>query len=188
MVAGAADKGKSGKDLAVTEAGKISMDEQVADAFWRFSVELYAKPGVEPALLTLQDVHGLEVNLVLFCLFAGISGHRFDEAAIATMRERARIWGRGVVGPLRAARRGLKPLLPTHAAAGPLRAEVKRLELMAERAMQTALVDLLDGPDEGAAGRQLAGANLTAYIEAEGHMGETGMFGVLLDAAFTREA
>ncbi len=166
------------------------MDKQAADAFWRFSVELYAKPGVEPALLMLQDVDGLEVNLVLFCLFAGARGQRFDEATIIAMRERARIWGQGVVGPLRAARRSLKPLVPQSAVAGPLRAEVKRLELMAEQAMQATLADLL-GDDlpagQGAAGRGLAEANLVAYVAAEGRAGERGAFRTVLDAAFTRE-
>lgn len=176
--------------MAVTQADGKPVDKQAADAFWRFSIELYAKPGVEPALLTLQDVDGLEVNLVLFCLFAGTRGQRFDEAAIAAMRERARIWGQGVVGPLRTARRGLKPLLSQSAAAGPLRAEVKRLELLAEQAMQAALVDLLSDPAAGAGADEcgLAEANLAAYVAAEGCVGEGAAFRTVLDAAFTREA
>ena len=172
----------------MAEAEGNPVDMQAADAFWRFSVELYAKPGVEPALLTLQDVDGLEINLVLFCLFAGARGRRLDEAAIAALREQARIWGQGVVGPLRTARRSLKPLLSASAAAGPLRAEVKRLELMAERAMQAALVGLPGDLAAGAAGRGLAEANLAAYVAAEGCAGDGGAFRIVLDAAFTREA
>lgn len=164
------------------------MDGQDADAFWCFSVELYAKPGVEPALLALQDMDRLEVNLVLFCLFAGVRGRHLDDAAIAAMREQGRIWGQGVVGPLRAARRNLKPLLSASAAAGALRAEVKRLELVAERAMQAALVDLPGDEAASAAGRQLAEDNLAAYIEAEGGAGNGAALCVVLDAAFMREA
>jgi len=38
-----------------------------ADRFWAFSLALYGKPGVAPALLGLQDRLGVDVNLLLFC-------------------------------------------------------------------------------------------------------------------------
>ena len=53
--------------------------------------------------------------------------------------------GRGVVGPLREARRNLKPLLSdsgTGADTAALREEVARLELAAEKAMQAELEKL----------------------------------------------
>jgi uncharacterized protein (TIGR02444 family) len=40
----------------------------VGAAFWRFSLALYARPGVAAALLGLQDRAGRDVNLVLYTL------------------------------------------------------------------------------------------------------------------------
>ena len=41
------------------------------EAFWRFSLALYARPGVAEALIALQDRAGRDVNLMLFALWAG---------------------------------------------------------------------------------------------------------------------
>src|SRR4051794_40049185 len=40
-------------------------------AFWRFSLALYARPGVADALIALQDRAGLDVNVILFGLWIG---------------------------------------------------------------------------------------------------------------------
>src|SRR6516162_7809580 len=54
------------------------------EAFWRFSLTFYALPRVAPALLALQDLEGLDVNLMLFALWLGISGrHPLDSGALA---------------------------------------------------------------------------------------------------------
>ncbi|MGI9291937.1 MAG: TIGR02444 family protein, partial [Gammaproteobacteria bacterium] len=42
--------------------------------FWTYSLRLYAQPQVQDDCLTLQDEHGLDVNLVLFCIWAGLDG------------------------------------------------------------------------------------------------------------------
>ncbi|MCE9648772.1 MAG: TIGR02444 family protein [Parvibaculum sp.] len=155
-----------------------------ADAFWDFSTALYARSGVEAALLALQDVDGLEINLVLFCLFAGGRGQSLDGASVAAMQGVGYIWGREVVRPLRAARRQLKPLSENGTAAA-LREEVKKVELAAEKAMQAALAELLTPAGEG--GRLVAEANLAALIMAEGLAmtpANAGALGTVLDAAF----
>ena len=72
------------------------------EAFWRFSLAFYARPGVADALIALQDRAGLDVNLMLFALWLGaLHGQRFTraemraaEAAIAPLR-------REIVAPLR---------------------------------------------------------------------------------------
>jgi uncharacterized protein (TIGR02444 family) len=53
----------------VDEGGKTSENE----AFWRFSLAFYERPGVADALIALQDREGFDVNLVLFALWLGIS-------------------------------------------------------------------------------------------------------------------
>ncbi len=131
------------------------------EKFWRFSCDLYARPGVEPALLALQDEDGLDVSLLLFCLHAALRGVAVDARLAASMTAIGEAWGARVVAPLRAARRGLKSVAPESA----LRAEVKRLELDAERAMHTALEVLLP-QERGVAGEAqvLAERNLAAWL------------------------
>src|SRR3954453_14941246 len=79
------------------------------EAFWRFSLGLYARPGVAEALIALQDRAGRDVNLMLFALWVGaVRGVRLDSGALAAAE--AAIGGlRGdVIEPLRAQRRRLK--------------------------------------------------------------------------------
>ena len=79
-----------------------------SSAFWRFSLELYARPGVATACLALQDGHDVDVNLVLLALWLGKSGHRLNSTAGATLARLARSWQRPIVRPLRQVRRRLK--------------------------------------------------------------------------------
>ena len=37
--------------------------------FWRFSLEVYQDEEVQRLCLSLQDDYGLDVNVVLFCLW-----------------------------------------------------------------------------------------------------------------------
>ena len=52
---------------------------------WEFSLSVYGKSGVPDACLTLQNSHGLDVNLVLFCLWLAtdsrcLAGAEVEEA------------------------------------------------------------------------------------------------------------
>ena len=38
---------------------------------WEFSLKLYSEPGVAASCLSLQNQHGFDVNLVLFCIWYG---------------------------------------------------------------------------------------------------------------------
>src|SRR5216683_2473203 len=40
-------------------------DDAAGEAFWRFSLALYARPGVADALITIQDRAARDVNLIL---------------------------------------------------------------------------------------------------------------------------
>ena len=76
--------------------------------FWLFSLELYGRPEVAKACLALQDRRGLDVNLLLFCCWAGSRGHRLDRPALEGLIEAVESWQREVVAPLRQALRHLK--------------------------------------------------------------------------------
>ena len=163
------------RDRAAAESG---------EAFWRFSLALYARPGVAPALIALQDRAGHDVNLILFALWSGaVHGARLDagaltgaEAAVADLR-------RETVEPLRGLRRRLKAEPAADAQA--LRNKILGLELAAERRVQQRLaVQPLPAPatDRIAA----AEANLALYLGADAQSPEAEIVRAAV-AALTRQ-
>jgi uncharacterized protein (TIGR02444 family) len=101
-------------------------------SLWGWALAAYARPGVAPACLVLQDAHGQNVPLLLAAGWACLEGRALDAKAAAGL---ARNWETAVVSPLRAVRRALK--LPAPAIDDPsreaLRSRVKAVELDAER-------------------------------------------------------
>jgi uncharacterized protein (TIGR02444 family) len=147
--------------------------EPAGAAFWRFSLALYARPGVAAALLALQDGAGRDVNLMLFLLWLGAVGaRRLDRAGVAAA---AAAIGElaGAVGELRALRRRLRPAQERPLQA--LRRRIAALELAGERSVQCRLA-AEGGTDPAAAaapqakntGDRLAtaAANLDLYLGA----------------------
>ncbi|MBZ8134356.1 TIGR02444 family protein [Afifella sp. IM 167] len=77
--------------------------------FWDFSLALYGRPGVAEACLKLQERHGLDVNIVLFCLWSAADGRApLGAREFAAILERAGEWHENVVRPLRGTRRRMK--------------------------------------------------------------------------------
>ncbi len=161
--------------------------------FWDYSIELYADEGVAGACLGLQQRHAVDVNLVLFCLWAGASGR---DALGAARLERAMaavaVWHEEVVRHLRKLRRrlkgGLNPAPGDLAQA--LRHAVAAIEIDAEHVEQLMLAATLEGPATGATEISRAGAaadNLWAYLAALGvepEAADRADAAVLLAAAF----
>lgn len=113
--------------------------------FWTFSLGVYDEPGVAAACLSLQDrhdggQHGLDVNLLLFCCWAGRCGRMIMPAEMASLIAAAEPWQQEVVRPLRSVRRWLKAQETVPAEeADALREQVKAQELEAERLEQDLL-------------------------------------------------
>jgi len=171
--------------------GRRGAFEGGSDGFWEFSLEIYALPDVASACLRLQDRDGLDVNLVLFAIWAGVVKGTLPDEALARAVGLSARWREGVVGPLRQARRALKaPDVPVEVSgAATLRTRVKAAELTAEKLQQHMLAPLADAAALPA-GRAAAEANLAAYAAAAGldtgaaHARETAADAVLvLDAA-----
>jgi uncharacterized protein (TIGR02444 family) len=145
------------------------MPENAADALWRFSLAVYGRPGVPAACLALQDEDGKDVNLLLYCCWAGASGRGpLGLADIAAADAAIAPWRRGVVEALRAARRAIKA--DGAAETGALYKDAKAVELAAERIEQTRLAALAGPPNPCApAAERLAAAlaNLGLYIGAD---------------------
>ncbi|MBV8504572.1 MAG: TIGR02444 family protein [Alphaproteobacteria bacterium] len=148
------------------EGGKTSEDE----AFWRFSLAFYERPGVADALITLQDRDGFDVNLVLYALWLGISGRGPPAGdALAAAERIAGTLRSEIVEPLRNLRRKLR-----HHPDGDvqrLREGVKALEIAGEKLVQERLAQLAGSGCAGTCpggGRAAAHANLALYLGAEG--------------------
>lgn len=144
------------------------------DAFWRDSLRRYARPGVADACLALQDAHGADVNLVLWCCWLGSQGHRLDARTLRRAVRAVAAWQSEVVQPLRGVRRVLKPCDGLGPAAA-LRARVAALELRAEHHEQQILGRLaqaLPAPGRRAEPDGAAAANLARYLAFLGVPGD----------------
>jgi len=112
--------------------------QDAAEAFWRFSLMVYARPGIAGALIRLQDRGGHNVNVVLYGMWLGVcEGGRLDVAGLA--RAAAAIEGldRAIVAPLRRLRRALKD--NSDPDAREMRRRVLALEIATERRVQARL-------------------------------------------------
>lgn len=137
--------------------------------FWDFSLAFYGAPGVAEACLALQDRSGMDggadVNLLLFCCWAGRAGHRLTAAELERLLGASADWQGEVVRPLRAARRWLKA--EGGPAEGALRERIKALELEAERIEQDRLYQALPlGPADPSAAQ--TAENLRLYLDRLG--------------------
>jgi uncharacterized protein (TIGR02444 family) len=147
----------------------IASDADPAEKFWQFSLAFYARPGVAEALLALQDEAGLDVNLILFGCWLGLSGRgRADRALIDRARTAAEPVRAQVIVPLRRLRRALAPA--GEADLERLRERIKAIELEAEHAAQTLLAAFAPAAALREPGQCLAdaAANL-ALILGRGH-------------------
>lgn len=113
------------------------------NALWRFSLKVYAAPGVEAECLMLQTTHDIDINLLLFCAWAGAEwGWRLAPAELDRMRQAVREWQERVVKPLRSARRAMKALAMQNPTAHDLRSRIAVDEIEAERIEQGMLFAL----------------------------------------------
>ncbi|AKJ96981.1 hypothetical protein PHLH5_52810 [Pseudomonas sp. Cab53] len=136
---------------------------------WRFSLDLYAKPGVEAACLASQEA-GINVCLLLCSLWLDQRGVPCSEPRLHTLRPLAEAWDAEVVRPLRSLRRQWKTMAQQDPALDNLREQVKRLELEAERRLlerlEAAAKDWPPAQHEGSAQWLQA---LTASVEPAHH-------------------
>ena len=157
-------------------------EAEAAAAFWDFSLRFYRLPGVEEALIALQDQGGHDVNLILYALWHGWSGRgaigererAAAESAAGPIREQ-------IAAPLRALRRHLKA--DPDPAVQALRERVKALELEAERIAQSRLAALAAAPSSApaAARHAAAHANLALALGPQADRAEAGILTAALD-------
>ncbi len=112
-------------------------------SYWDWAVEVHGRPGVDQALTELQDEHGQCVAYLLWAAWAAAEGRRLPVVLLVQAAALASHWETAATGPLRGARRGLKPPAPPidEEAKSALREQVRKAEFAAERL----LMDTLEG-------------------------------------------
>lgn len=138
--------------------------------FWKFSLAVYAQPGVAAECLALQSALGIDVNALLFCVWLGaekklLLNNKNFEAIDACVRR----WHQTVVRPLRAVRQTMKPM-PEMAddAVKDLRKDIAAVELRAEQVEQALLLEETDALSASAAtaddAETAVRANIAAFV------------------------
>jgi uncharacterized protein (TIGR02444 family) len=136
--------------------------------FWTFTLELYGKSGVAPALIGLQDRLGLDVNMLLYCCWAGADGRRLSREDLKAVEAVAEPWQSEVVRPLRALRRRLRggfAPMPADRVEN-YRKRVNELEIEGEHIVQNAMAQQPRGERQGGgATAATVTANLQTYLK-----------------------
>jgi uncharacterized protein (TIGR02444 family) len=162
------------------------MSDASESEFWNFTLSFYARPGVSPACIALQDRHGRDVNILLFACWVGLSGRgRLAKADLDRAEAVNGPWRRSAIEKLRAARRALKEEDRT----GPiamLYEHAKALELAAEKIAQLRLQSLAPAAAVRSAGERAAdaAASLALYLpDAEAKAAAAPIFAAIEAAA-----
>lgn len=102
---------------------------------WTFALDFYARPGIAPACLTLQDQADVDIVHLILVLYADtVLGRPLSGETIAALRGAMAPWRAATVLPLRAIRRGLKGAPTTFPAEQEdVRSRIKTVELLAEQ-------------------------------------------------------
>ncbi len=141
--------------------GKLQMQ---TDELWEFSCYVYSLQGVASTCLILQDKYGLDVNLLLFSLFAGSRGYVLSTHDFLRIEAKVAPWRKNVVHELRAMRQFLKGrTLLFGTLRDDLYEDIFESELKAERHEQYLIVSSVT-ISESATGENTAGRNLMTYL------------------------
>ena len=120
--------------------------------FWDFSIWLYQKDDVAANCLIFQEETTLNVNILLLCCWAGWHGMAIEPRIFEDLLTRYDPWYHQVILPLRRLRTRMKHSIGAiqadqfHA----LRAQIKKLELHAEKCQQDFLFHALPQSTMGA--------------------------------------
>ena len=139
----------------------------MANSLWEWSAIAYETPGAKETLLTLQDAHGLNVSLMLWCVWTAVHFAEPDEATLRRAMMVAGEWEDPIIAPLRGVRRRLK----SREGFDSLVQKVMDAELGAERELQAALEVIARRqltPASGGDADRAARRTLAAYARAAG--------------------
>ena len=110
-------------------------------SFWEYSVDYYGRDGASDFLLSLQDRHDLDVNLILLALWTGAEmGILLKKKHFAILDTKAHGWRDNIIRPLRSSRQAIKSFTSMNIGlADNIYQKIKSAELDAEHVAQTVL-------------------------------------------------
>mgnify|MGYP001593669094 CR=1 FL=1 len=113
----------------------MQQDQFLDSPLWHFSLKFYSRPRVPPACLTLQDIAGVDVCVLLFSLYCTHTKRFISQQKLCQCDERLRDWRSTVILPLRRIRRDMKTKLATTVLESMknVRQQIQSLEINAER-------------------------------------------------------
>ena len=127
--------------------------------FWDFSLALYRAEGVQDACLSLQNNAGLDVNLLLYCCWAGQGGHLFSHGELRRLLDLSTGWQSAIMRPMRQ----LRQRIGKEVGAEGCYAGAKNLELQLERLEQSRLQQEVP-LTWGKGSKETATGNLRTYL------------------------
>lgn len=110
------------------------MTDTAENPFWQYSLKLYARDGVEPLCLRLQNHYSANVNLLLWAVWLAEQQVRLDSARLQQAQALIAPYQDRYVEPLREMRNQL-----TSSSQQCLRKKILAAELEAEKAVQDEL-------------------------------------------------
>lgn len=140
------------------------------NAFWDFSLKVYGDDTVAGACLALQSSLAVDVNLLLFCCWAGQTGYPpISRESITGIRTQIDPFHQHIVKAMRALRthlRGGFPPIDDNVAAA-IRKRILSLEIDCEHAEQDLLFTAAEtlGQPSGIGDIETATANCTTYFD-----------------------
>ncbi len=136
----------------------------MAEGLWAFSLRFYDDAPTQAACLALQDEAGGDVNVMLWLLWRASRGEMIGPEGVAELDALVAPWREAVVRPLRTVRREMKAraLGPDPEAQEAVRAQVKKVELSAEKAQQAVLEAAEIAADTKATPQEAAAQNLAS--------------------------
>ena len=152
---------------------------------WTFALDIYARPGIAEACLSLQNEAGVDVMMLLVIAFAAARLRiLLTSAEVGELDQACRPWREHIVRPLRAIRSGLKsgPLTAPGNETEQFRSNIKTIELAAERLQNQLLVERLPQrpprPDTVTAEevRTLLGCVVSLFVENRGNKPDADLF------------
>ena len=119
-------------------------------SFWVYSVNYYGRDGASDSLLSLQNRHDLDINLILLALWTGAEmGILLKKEHFAILDAKAYEWRNNIIKPLRSSRQAIKSFTSMNIGlADDIYQKIKSAELDAEHVAQTFLAGSLSSLPE----------------------------------------
>jgi uncharacterized protein (TIGR02444 family) len=143
----------------------MSHDVKNHESLWDFSCAFYARPSVAAYCLQLQDQYGIQVNVLLWCLWLEKRAVLLTEPMLSRAIATIDPWHKNYVLALRKIRRQIKlEVERDQGALRPLKQTISEAELLAEKLVLTEL-EIFSNDFISSQNKPDLGVNLVCYLQ-----------------------